>query len=83
MFSMPLNSAIALHKEHLRLKGDPNMKKERLDLLRAVKASEQNALEISLTGWTALSHSRRGKLCLYEELQSIMDTLAPSDQTLL
>ena len=41
-----LNNPVALQKEYLRLKDDPNMKKRRADLRNAVEASEQNALQM-------------------------------------
>ncbi len=39
-----LSNPIALQKEYLKLKDDPNMKKTRADLCNAVKASEENAM---------------------------------------
>ncbi len=48
-----LNNPIALQREYLKLKNDPNMKKRRADLRNVVKAGEQNALGmlVGLFGW--------------------------------
>lgn len=48
-----LNNPIALQKEYLKLKDDPNMKMGRADLRIAVKAGEENALEmlVDLLDW--------------------------------
>ena len=39
-----LNNPVALQKKYFKLKDDPNMKKTTVDLRKAVKASEQNAM---------------------------------------
>ena len=41
-----LNNPIALQKKYQKLKDDPNVKKGRPDLRKAVKAGEENALEM-------------------------------------
>lgn len=41
-----LNNPIALQREYLKVKDDPNMMKGRADLRKAVKASEQRALQM-------------------------------------
>ena len=41
-----LDNPVALQKKYLKLKGDPNMKKESTDLRTMVKAGEQKALEV-------------------------------------
>ncbi len=48
-----LNNPVALQKEYLKLKDDPSMNKRRVDLRNAVKASEQDALEmlVKLFDW--------------------------------
>jgi len=48
-----LNNPIALQRKYLRLKDDPNMKKERVSFRNAVKAGEENALEmlVDLFDW--------------------------------
>ncbi len=48
-----LNNPIALQKEYLKLKDDPCMRKRRVDLRNAVKAGEQNALQmlVELFDW--------------------------------
>ena len=48
-----LNNPIALQKKYLRLRDHPNMKKGRAELRNAVKAAEQNALEmlVDLFDW--------------------------------
>ena len=39
-----LNNPVALQRKYFKLKDDPNMKKTKVDLRKAVKASEQNAM---------------------------------------
>jgi hypothetical protein len=48
-----LNNPIALKKKYLKLKEDPNKKRIRGEMRKAVKASEQNALEmlVNLFDW--------------------------------
>ena len=48
-----LNNPIALQKKYLKLKNDPNMKRERPNLHMEVKAGEENALEmlVDLFDW--------------------------------
>jgi hypothetical protein len=41
-----LDNPAALQKKHSKLKGDPNMMKERDNLSKVVKAAEQNVLEV-------------------------------------
>jgi len=76
-----LNNPIALHKKYLKLKGDPNMKKGMSELLRAVNAGEQNALEtlVDLFDWLdgLEPQPTREIFPLYEEPQNIIGTRAP------
>ena len=76
-----LNNPIALHKKYLKLKGDPNMKKAMSELLRAVKAGEQSALEmlVDLFDWLdgLEPQPTREIFPLYEEPQHIV---APSGE---
>ena len=48
-----LDNPVALQKKYLKLKGDPNMKKESMELRTMVKAGEQKALEmlVDLFDW--------------------------------
>jgi len=48
-----LNNPIALLKKYNKLKGDPNTRKERAEFRKAVKAGEQDALEmmVDLFDW--------------------------------
>ena len=48
-----LDNPVALQKKYLKLKDDPNMKKEGMDLRTMVKAGEQKALEmlVDLFDW--------------------------------
>ena len=48
-----LNNPVALQKENLKLKDDPNMKKTKADLRNAVKTSEESALQmlVKLFDW--------------------------------
>ena len=48
-----LNNPIALQRKYLKIKDDPNMKKRRNDLRKAVKVGEQHALEmlVQLFDW--------------------------------
>ena len=48
-----LNNPIALQKKYLKLKDDPNMKKTKTELRKAVKAGEQSALRmlVDLYDW--------------------------------
>jgi hypothetical protein len=79
-----LNNPIALHKKYLRLKGDPNMKKGMSELLRAVKAGEQSALEmlVDLFDWldSLEPQPTREIFPLHDEPRNNMDPLAPSRQ---
>jgi hypothetical protein len=43
-----LNNPVALQKKYLKLKDDPNMKKTKVDLRKAVEASEQNAMGMAV-----------------------------------
>ena len=79
-----LNNPIALHKKYLKLMGDPSMKKGMSELLRAVKAGEQSALEmlVDLFDWLDGLEPQPTKeiFPLYEEPQHIVDAHAPSGQ---
>ena len=48
-----LDNPVALQKKYLKLKDDPNMMKESMDLRTMVKAGEQKALEmlVDLFNW--------------------------------
>ena len=79
-----LSNPIALHKKYLRLKSDPNMKKGMSELLRAVKAGEQSALEmlVDLFDWLdgLEPQATREIFPLPEGPQDIMGALAQSRQ---
>jgi hypothetical protein len=51
--SFLLNNPVALQRKYLKLKNDPNMKKTKADLCRAVKSSEKSALSmlVELFDW--------------------------------
>jgi len=48
-----LNNPIALQKKYIKLKDDPNIKKTKTELRKAVKVGEENALEmlVELYDW--------------------------------
>ena len=80
-----LNNPIALQRKYLKLKDDPNMKKRRVDLRKAVKAGEEQALEmlVKLFDWLdGLEPQRTAEIV--EKSQSIKakiaDRLAPMDR---
>ena len=79
-----LNNPIALHKKYLRLKSDPNMKKGMSELLRAVKAGEQSALEmlVDLFDWLdgLEPQATREIFPPHEEPQDTMGAPAPLRQ---
>ena len=70
-----LNNPIALQKEYLKLKVDPNMKTRRIDLRNAVKVGEQHALRmlVKLFHWLdgLEPQSTREITSLYEMSQTI------------
>jgi myosin heavy subunit len=83
-----LDNPIALQKKYLELKNNPNMKKVRTECHRAMKASEQKALEmlVDLFDWLdGLTPQPTTEIVsLYEKSQAIgakiTNTLAQMDQ---
>ena len=83
-----LDNPIALQNKYLNLKNDPNMKKMRTRLSKAVKAGEQKALEtlVELFDWLdgLKSQPTTDILSLFEKSQvietKITNTLAQMDQ---
>ena len=83
-----LNNPVALQKEYLRLKDDPNMKAARTKMHKAVKAGEQSALEMLVDFFDWLdglnSQPTTKAVCLYEMSQNIeamiTNTLTQIDQ---
>jgi len=80
-----LNNPIALQRKYLKLKDDPNMKKKRVDLRKAVKAGEEQGLGVlvKLFDWLdGLEPQRMAKIV--EKSQKIKaktaDRLAPMDR---
>jgi len=76
-----LNNPIALQKKYLKLKNDPNMKMGSADLRIAVKAGEENALEmlVDLFDWldglepqptTEIGRTPMGRTAVKEEKRS-------------
>ena len=76
----PLNNPIALQKMYSKLKGGPNMNKERADLCKAVKAGEQSALEMlaDLFDWldNLEPQSMTEVVSLYEHSQAVESRIA-------
>jgi hypothetical protein len=75
-----LNNPIALQRKYLRLKDHPNMRKTKTDLRKAVKAGEENALEMleELFDWLDGLEPQPTKVIspLYEESWDIADNYA-------
>ena len=70
-----LDNPIALQKQYLKIKDDPNMKMRRADFHKAVKTSEQDALEMLVDFFDRLDglepQSIAGIVPLYEAPQNI------------
>ena len=83
-----LNNPIALQKKYLKLKNDPNTRKVRADFHKAVKASEQEALEtlVELFDWLdGLEQQSTTEIPLHEKSQNnhslTANTLTPVRET--
>jgi hypothetical protein len=78
-----LNNPIALHRKYNKLKDDPSTRKVRADFRNAVKAGEQDALEmlVDLFDWLydLEQQPTTGIVSHYEKRQNnpVVDTLAP------
>ena len=73
-----LNNPIALQKKYLKLRDHPNTKKGRTDLRNAVKAAEENALEmmVDLFDWLD-SVEPQPTMEVVEKSQSIQTNTRP------
>jgi len=71
-----LNNPIALQRKYLKLKDEPNMRRQRAYFREAVKASEQDALEMLMDFFDWLDRLEPQPITkavsLHEEFQSIM-----------
>ena len=78
------NNPVALQRKYLKLERDPNMRKRRADFRKAVKGSEQNALEmlVDLFDWLDSLEPQltASTVSLYDEPQNITNTGAPMDR---
>ena len=68
-----LNNPIALHRKYVKLKDDPNTRKLRADFHKAVKASEQDTLEmlVEFFDWLhGLEQQPATEISLFEKEQN-------------